>query len=231
MLLLQTRIFEFQKFLAITELQANPRSLVQSLLLMGVTEEDAEAFLDQARGGGGVSVEQARQELADAGGDYWLTAPDEQVASEYEKLSGRTVGDAGVLGEEQVAAFLDATPMVQSLRSWEEGIGEAPPAIAEPTPERPVVTMPTDITPVSPTGSQLAPPSEAVPSGRNPLFPFISGRKLPVRQTLSDIQSGSQRIPLLAGLASFSGQDPGAFFGDFTSALPKGTKAPLTRVR
>jgi len=69
----------------------------------------------------------------------------------------------------------------------------------------------------------------ATPEGRNPLFPYISGRQLPVRQTLSDIQSGSQRIPLIEGMASLSGQTSGGFWGDFQSALPQGTKSPLTK--
>lgn len=42
----------------------------------------------------GTSLEEARQELFKASGgmDFWNTAPDDQVTSEYKKLSGRDVG-------------------------------------------------------------------------------------------------------------------------------------------
>ena len=87
-----------------------------------------------------------------------------------------------------------------------------------------------------PGGSPLTGQIPGQPEGvtyetRNPLFPFISGRALPVRQTLSDFETGSQRIPLYESLASFSGQEPSNFFGEFRSFLPKGSTAPLTQVR
>lgn len=60
-------------------------------------------------------------------------------------------------------------------------------------------------------------------------FGFISGRQLPVRQTLADIQGNSQKIPLLQGLFAFSGQNPGEEFGEFSQYLPRGGANPLTR--
>lgn len=65
------------------------------------------------------------------------------------------------------------------------------------------------------------------PSG----FQFIQGRNLPVRQTLQDIQGNSSRIPLYSSLASYSGQNPDMFWGDFTSALPKGSTTQGTSLR
>jgi hypothetical protein len=66
-------------------------------------------------------------------------------------------------------------------------------------------------------------------TGRNALFPFITGRKLPVQQTLSDLQSNNPRAGVIASLASFSGQDPNAFYGEFDQFLPKGgTLAPAS---
>ena len=72
-------------------------------------------------------------------------------------------------------------------------------------------------------------PGGVTPEGRNPLFPFITGRQLPVRETLSQIQSGSPQIPLITGMASLSGQTPESFWGEFEKYLPKGTRNPLTR--
>jgi len=79
---------------------------------------------------------------------------------------------------------------------------------------------------VQPAAGQAQP---VTAEGRNPLFPFISGRKLPVRQTLGQMQSGSQAIPLISGLASYSGQEPSSFWGEFGKFLPKGGRNPLTR--
>ena len=64
---------------------------------------------------------------------------------------------------------------------------------------------------------------------RNPLFQFISGRQMPVRQTLGWQQTGSQNMPLVSSLASFSGQEPENFWKEFQSYLPQGGRNPLTR--
>ena len=63
---------------------------------------------------------------------------------------------------------------------------------------------------------------------RNPQFPFITGRQLPVRWTLNALETQSPLIEMLKGLFSFSGQEPGAAFGEFQSFLPKGSVASPT---
>lgn len=60
-------------------------------------------------------------------------------------------------------------------------------------------------------------------------FPFISGHQLPVRQTLQQMATASQKIPLLQGLMQFSGRDPLEEFSKFMHYLPKGSTAAPTR--
>ena len=67
------------------------------------------------------------------------------------------------------------------------------------------------------------------PEGRNPLFPFVGGRAVPAREALEWQRTGSSMVPLLSSLASFSGQTPEAFWGEWQEFLPKGTATPLTR--
>ena len=77
-----------------------------------------------------------------------------------------------------------------------------------------------------------APPRGLIPQGRegtrNPLFPFVSGRHIPVQQGRDWLTSNSQMVPLISGLASYSGQNPLSFWGDFQQYLPKGGPVPLT---
>jgi len=58
-------------------------------------------------------------------------------------------------------------------------------------------------------------------------FPFIQGNQLPVRETLA---ADPSQLGLIQGLASFGGRDPADFFNRFQRALPKGRRAPLTRM-
>ncbi len=113
---------------------------------------------------------------------------------------------------QQTLADLAANPrnMVQSLLMS----GLSPQAAAQKIGQLPLMR-------------QLEAPAGA--GGANPLFRFIGGRQLPVRQTLDWTETQSQNIPTIGGLASFSGQDPNAFFGEFQSYLPKGGRNPLTR--
>lgn len=63
---------------------------------------------------------------------------------------------------------------------------------------------------------------------RNPNFPFITGRQMPVRQTLNWMDTNNPMIKLLQGLFSYSGQEPGNAFAEFQSFLPKGMTAGPT---
>ncbi len=63
---------------------------------------------------------------------------------------------------------------------------------------------------------------------RNPNFPFITGRQMPVRNTINWMDTNSPMIKLLQGLFSYSGQDPNNAFGEFQAYLPKGAVAGAT---
>ncbi len=72
-------------------------------------------------------------------------------------------------------------------------------------------------------GSQYVPALQnTTGAGLNPNFQFIQGNQLPVRQTLNWMNTGSNEIPLIEGMASYSGQDPTAFWKKFANALPRG---------
>ena len=62
-----------------------------------------------------------------------------------------------------------------------------------------------------------------------PNFSFITGRQLPVREMLQAVKTNNPLAKMVSGLASFSGQDTGQFWGDFEAALPQGGRNPLTR--
>ncbi len=117
----------------------------------------------------------------------------------------------GGMNQAQAAEVLNQLPLVKSLTQM------AMPGWEQAPPRQP-----------GPAGGGPAPAVDT--STRNPLFPFIAGRHLPARQAVGWLESNSPMVPLLSGLASFSGQEPEAFWGDFQAALPKGGAVPLTRM-
>ena len=56
---------------------------------------------------------------------------------------------------------------------------------------------------------------------------FVQGHNLPVQQTLDQMKSGNPIIDLYSGMASYSGQTPQNFWGDFQSYLPQGQAPTL----
>jgi hypothetical protein len=160
---------KFERGRVVSEILANPRSIVQSLLLLGQTPDQAAAWLN--------SQDMVRQ-LINGG-------------------SGGSTG-AGASVPSVAQAGLDVANLMQNTPSWEQ---------------------------ILQSGANVN------SQGRNAAFPFIEGRKLPVQQTLGDIESNSQRIPLISSLASFSGQTPESFFGEFQQFLPKGGPVALPSVR
>jgi len=110
---------------------------------------------------------------------------------------------------QQAAGTLQQTPLYRSLtQPWFPQQGQQPQQAQIP------------FTGVERQGDIMN-PATGWPTGPSG-FSFIQGRQLPVRQTLSDIRTNNPRIPLYESLASFSGQNPNMFFGDFTEALPQG---------
>ena len=62
-------------------------------------------------------------------------------------------------------------------------------------------------------------------------FDFLSGgHQLPVRQMLDWFSTGAVQPEVIQAMAAFAGLDPNNFIGQFTNALPKGNRAPLTRM-
>jgi hypothetical protein len=65
--------------------------------------------------------------------------------------------------------------------------------------------------------------------GQNPNFQFIQGNQLPPQQTLNWMKTGSSNIPLIEGMASYSGQEPTDFWKKFQSSLPQGGTVGASR--
>ena len=158
---------EFKRGMQITETLGNPRSLVQSLMLLGANPAQAAGYLQNT------PLVQGLGAPAGVGQQGGWAPP------------------AGGMSLEGVQQAMGGLP------SWQNILQSTSSASGGGT--------------IDPT------------TGRNTLFPFISGRKMPVQQTLADIQSQSQNIPMIQSLASFSGQNPESFFGEFGQFLPKGS--------
>jgi hypothetical protein len=81
----------------------------------------------------------------------------------------------------------------------------------------------------APLTQQLVQGAGGATVNTNPNFSFVQGRQLPVRQMLNAVKTSNPLSKLVTGMAAFSGQDTGNFWGDFQAALPQGGRNPLTR--
>lgn len=209
---------EFTQEMERAELFGNPRALAQSLQMMGLSPEQTGQFLtntpfvQQLQGGmqqqpGITFPEQLGAAPAGATGmtsfmqQYYPALEQEMMALGYQ-------GEAG-------------QPLIQN---WLNMTGERSPRYDAAL---------SAVSPPTLGGSQLqtgALSQPALPQGatpRNPYFGFISGRAMPVRETLSATPS---QISLTSGLASFSGQPPEDFWQEFQTFLPKGGTVSPTRL-
>ena len=175
---------EFGQQMDLSRLAANPRSMVQGLIALGLSPDEAATTLN--------SLPRLRGMYSQAG----ITPPGDPLQGE-------------------------------ALRPNPGGLITGTPTPSTPSPSSGGGSPLTG----SPGGNQLQTmfPTGFNEQGRNRAFPFISGHNLPVRDTLNARQSNNQPyFDSLSSLASFSGQDPNAFFGDFQQALPKGNLSSLT---
>lgn len=128
---------------------------------------------------------------------------------------------------EQVSATLNGMPMVQDLLNggqfginWQNNQAGNKANALVPQPGNPVAT------------TQGGGTQGLIPQGqegqRNPLFPFVAGRHIPAQQGMQWMESGAPQIGLLSGLASYSGQDPSSFWGEWRQFLPQGGRNPLS---
>lgn len=163
---LEQQADQFSRGMKVSEVMSNPRSLVQSLMLMGGSPSQVAGYLQS-------------QPLAQQLG----AAPGVGQVGGWAPAQGGT--DLG-----QVQGAMGQMPSWQQLMQSTSAAGG---------------------------GGSIDPTT-----GRNTLFPFIEGRKLPVQQTLQDIQSNNPRLGVIQSLAGFSGQQPESFFGEFQNYLPKG---------
>lgn len=193
--------------------------------------EQTQAIMSGAASGGGVSTGHTNMGEANLGALPW----NRTVPGAQQTMAGATVAAAPGRFENNLQ-MLGVNPS-QVPTNVPEG---AVPTLQLKEMMANPANMPASLMALGNTSQQVAQFLNSTPyvqglTGGNPAatgesgFGFISGRHLPVRQTLADIQSNSQKIPLLQGLFAFSGQNPGEEFGEFSQYLPKGGANPLTR--
>ncbi len=175
-----------------TNLLANPRTLVEGLLALGMSQEEASGVVSQSPLYRSIT------------GPYFGQLEDQPTQQQL-MWPDATRGLGGIGAQVLTPVNMNDPAEVQRYQQQYGG-----------TQQDGRVTTPV-------TESQY-------PTGSSG-FQFIRGRQLPVRQTLTDVQTGSSRIPLYSSLAALSGQNREEFFGDFEQALPQGEVAPLTSVR
>lgn len=145
---------------------------------------------------------------------------------------------------EQVGSFLNTLPFVQSLIG--KGAIYTPERAATPlgalgsadqgrAPEgnwpggRPPGYPADQVTRGMPAAGAAGGSVMPTAAGRNPNFQFMSGRQLPVRETMGLIEGQSPKVDIISGLFSYSGQTPQSGWADYQKYLPKGEKNPLTQ--
>jgi hypothetical protein len=156
--------------------------------------------------------------------------------------------------KDQIAAYLESSPVVQQLLNNAYGAGYNAPA--QPSASPPAVTNPPiDGTVPPPNAVPLVPPN---PNGYTaqggyttqssagtqpgttagtstgnywdqPGFQFIEGHKLPIRDTLNMLNMQDPMLGAYMSMADYAGYNPENWWGQFQSVLPKGSKNPLTR--
>jgi hypothetical protein len=190
--------FEREQWAA--NLQANPRNLVEGLLAMGLSPQQAVSTLQQSP-----LYQQLVQPWFDQPGmTGWNPQQPDSTGYIPPTEGGFTGGPlpnnlSGTAGFPTNKTYQDPNQVYTFQPDWQRWDPQTQYGISGAT---------------QPGGSQLP----TGPSG----FSFVQGQNLPVRQTLQDIQGNSSRVPLYSSLASFSGQNPDMFWGQFTGALPKG---------
>jgi len=193
--------------------------------------EQTQAIMSGPASGGGVSTGDTNMGEANLGALPWNRA----VPGAQQTMAGATVAAAPGRFENNLQ-MLGVNPS-QVPTNVPEG---AVPTLAMKEMLANPANMPASLMALGNTSQQAAQFLNSTPyvqglTGGNPAatgdsgFGFVTGRQLPVRQTLADIQSNSQNIPLLQGLFAFSGQNPGSAFGEFSQYLPKGGQNPQTR--
>ncbi len=248
----------FQKQQYLTNLQANPRTFTQTLLAGGMSPQQAAGTLNQmplvqqlqGMAMPGQTTTGQPPNVGIAGGAQAFQSPgpgglDPMAVTAFAQMHGMTYEQAaaalaanqakgapnvGIPGMETPSAIAPGTldpqdPQIQRLMAqgytFEQAVNIYTQNLAAGQAKGATLTGGTNI-----MGGVGTVAGQAT---RNPAFPFISGYQMPVRETLAAQQANSSLIPLVESLASYSGQDPNAFWGSFQQALPKGTQNPLSR--
>lgn len=279
----------------------DPSMLSQFLTAAGMTAGGGAGTYTRNDTGETKSIQQMRNELVGAGGDYWNTASDEQVISEYGKLAGGitqntgtgnapnggqltfagaaqaaqgyalgdTLGGLGLTPEslptygdiqnkyptlamqeimgdpntlvqsllmtgmspEQVATYLEGSPVVQQLVQQAYGAPSVPQAVATAPAMQPqtVVTNQNGGAAGGPSaqpGAFSMPNTPGVPN--TPGFDFIQGNKMPAREFLHQLNTKDPMVGAYLSMADFAGYKPENWLSEFQNVMPKGGRNPLT---
>lgn len=207
---------EFNRNLQLSQLAANPRNVGQWLSMMGM---DPSATL-----GGSPMVQNARQQAG-------FLSPNATGKLGLPPTSGTGFDASGQWQQPNDPGMMYA----QGGQSPSDGAFGHLERAGSPPPQ-PAPQMVDNRMGMPDVTTQGGPPANPDPYGNTPQFNFVEGRHAGylnpggTRGVLRDIQSNNESVPLYSGLASLSGRDPNAWWGQFAQSLPKGQKAAPTQM-